>query len=69
MSCLGPSLPQGIGSCQYRRVSIPLTAASPAGTAACCAPLTAQPLSPEQAGQAVQDLNLMLGLDETAGLL
>jgi ArsR family transcriptional regulator len=45
------SLPRDIDSCQYRRVSIPLTVISPAETAACCAPLTAQPLSMEQAGQ------------------
>ena len=32
-------------------MSIPLTVISPAETAACCAPLTAQPLSVEQAGQ------------------
>ena len=32
-------------------MSIPLTVISPAETAACCAPLTAQPLSMEQAGQ------------------
>jgi ArsR family transcriptional regulator len=41
-------LPQDIDICQYRRVSIPLTVISPA---ACCAPLTAQPLSMEQAEQ------------------
>jgi ArsR family transcriptional regulator len=44
-------LPQGIGFCQYRWVSIPLAAVSPADTAACCAPLTAAPLSLEQAEQ------------------
>jgi ArsR family transcriptional regulator, arsenate/arsenite/antimonite-responsive transcriptional repressor len=32
-------------------VPIPLTVISPAETAACCPPLTAQPLSMEQAGQ------------------
>jgi ArsR family transcriptional regulator, arsenate/arsenite/antimonite-responsive transcriptional repressor len=46
-----PSLPQGIGICQYRCVSIPLAVVSPAETAACCAPLTTEPLSMEQAGQ------------------
>ena len=51
MSFLGPSLPQDIDLCQYRLVSIPLTVVSPAEMAACCAPLTAQPLSMEQAGQ------------------
>jgi ArsR family transcriptional regulator, arsenate/arsenite/antimonite-responsive transcriptional repressor len=42
-----------IDICQYRCVSnsLPLTAISPAETAACCAPLTAQPLSMEQAEQ------------------
>jgi ArsR family transcriptional regulator len=43
-------LPQDIDVCQYRPVSIPLTVISPAETA-CCAPLTAAPLSMEQAGQ------------------
>ena len=51
MSCLESSLPQDIDCCQYRAVSIPLTAISPAETAACCAPLTAAPLSMEQAEQ------------------
>ena len=44
-------MPWDISSCQYRCVSIPLTVISPAETAACCAPLTAQPLSMEQAEQ------------------
>src|ERR1700742_2097582 len=51
MSFPGPSLPQDIDICQYRPVSIPLTVVSPAETAACCPPLTAQPLSMEQAEQ------------------
>ena len=51
MSCLSLSLPQDIDFCQYRSVSIPLAVISPAETAACCAPLTAQPLSMEQAEQ------------------
>ena len=50
MSCV-PSLPQDIDVCQYRCVSQSLTVASPAETAACCAPLTAEPLTMEQAGQ------------------
>jgi len=50
MSCV-MSLPQGIDICQYRCVSIFLPLASPADTAACCAPLTAEPLTMEQAGQ------------------
>jgi ArsR family transcriptional regulator len=45
------SLPRDIGGCQYRRMSIPLSVLSPADTAACCSPLSAQPLSEEQAGQ------------------
>ena len=42
-----------IDLCQYRCVSnsLSLTAISPAETAACCAPLTAQPLTMEQAEQ------------------
>ena len=51
MSLAGPSLPQDIDICQYRPVSNSLTVASPADTAACCAPLTAGPLTMEQAGQ------------------
>jgi ArsR family transcriptional regulator len=45
------SLAQDIDLCQYRRVSISLPVISPAETAACCAPLTAQPLSMDQAEQ------------------
>jgi ArsR family transcriptional regulator, arsenate/arsenite/antimonite-responsive transcriptional repressor len=41
----------GIDVCQYRCVSIPLTVISPADTTACCAPLTAAPLTMEQAEQ------------------
>jgi ArsR family transcriptional regulator len=44
-------LPQDIDICQYRWVSISRTLASPADTAACCAPLTAEPLTMEQADQ------------------
>jgi ArsR family transcriptional regulator, arsenate/arsenite/antimonite-responsive transcriptional repressor len=51
MSPLAESLPQDIGICQYRSVSISLTVLSPAETAACCAPLTAAPLTMEQAEQ------------------
>ena len=51
MSCLQPSLPQDIDFCQYRCVPISLTVLSPAETAACCAPLSAAPLSMEQAEQ------------------
>ncbi len=45
------SLPQDIDFCQYRCMSISLTVLSPAETAACCAPLSAGPLSVEQAEQ------------------
>ena len=48
---LESSLPYDIDTCQYRCVSISLPVISPAETAACCAPLTAQPLSMEQAAQ------------------
>jgi ArsR family transcriptional regulator, arsenate/arsenite/antimonite-responsive transcriptional repressor len=44
-------LPQDIGFCQYRYVSNSLTVLTPAETAACCAPLSAEPLSMEQAEQ------------------
>jgi ArsR family transcriptional regulator len=46
-------LPQDINFCQYRCVSnsLALTVLSPAETAACCAPLSAGPLTMEQAGQ------------------
>src|SRR5215467_10014115 len=45
------SLPQGIGSCQYRCVSKSLLVLSPADTAACCPPLSREPLSDQQAAQ------------------
>jgi ArsR family transcriptional regulator, arsenate/arsenite/antimonite-responsive transcriptional repressor len=51
MSYFAGSLPQGIDFCQYIRVSNSLTVLSPAETAACCAPLSAQPLTMEQAEQ------------------
>src|SRR5690348_14194749 len=51
MSSLAASLAQDIDFCQYRCVSKSLTAISPAETAACCSPLSAQPLTMEQAGQ------------------
>jgi ArsR family transcriptional regulator, arsenate/arsenite/antimonite-responsive transcriptional repressor len=40
-----------IDLCQYRHVSNFLTVISPAESAACCAPLSAQPLTMEQAEQ------------------
>jgi ArsR family transcriptional regulator len=51
LSLVSAELAAYIDICQYRSVSIPLTVISPAESAACCAPLTAQPLSMEQAGQ------------------
>src|ERR1700677_4868991 len=51
MSYLAPSLPWDIGDCQYRRMSITLPVPSPAGAAPCCSPLSAEPLSAEQAEQ------------------
>jgi ArsR family transcriptional regulator, arsenate/arsenite/antimonite-responsive transcriptional repressor len=46
-------LATGIDVCQYRWVSnsLALTVLSPAETAACCAPLSAEPLTMEQAEQ------------------
>ena len=48
-----PELATGIDVCQYRWVSnsLALTVLSPAETAACCAPLSAEPLTMEQAEQ------------------
>src|SRR5579863_6050074 len=50
---LGPELATGIDVCQYRWMSnsLALTVLSPAETAACCAPLSAEPLTMEQAEQ------------------
>jgi len=45
------SLPQDIDLCQYEYVPNPLMVLSPAETAACCAPLSAEPLTMEQAEQ------------------
>jgi ArsR family transcriptional regulator len=49
--CYTASLPQHIDGCQYRYVSNSLTVISPADTAACCSPLTSEPLTMEQATQ------------------
>jgi ArsR family transcriptional regulator, arsenate/arsenite/antimonite-responsive transcriptional repressor len=51
MSCSAPSLPQDIDLCQYRYMSKSLLVLSPAGTAACCPPLSSEPLSRAQAEQ------------------
>src|SRR5208282_4614028 len=44
-------LPQDIDACQYRRMSSSLVLLTPADSAACCSPLSAQPLTVEQAEQ------------------
>ena len=46
-----PSLPHHIQVCQYRRMSKSLIVLDPVGMAACCPPLSAQPLSQAQADQ------------------
>src|SRR5258708_14176265 len=46
-----PSLPQDFGFCQYRCMSKSLVVLSPADPAACCPPLSAEPLSRAQAEQ------------------
>jgi ArsR family transcriptional regulator, arsenate/arsenite/antimonite-responsive transcriptional repressor len=48
---IGTELATGIDICQYRCVSNSLIVLSPAETAACCAPLSAEPLTMEQAEQ------------------
>jgi DNA-binding transcriptional ArsR family regulator len=45
MSDLLASLSHDIEDCQYRCMSIPLTLLDPAGTVACCSPLSSRPLS------------------------
>jgi ArsR family transcriptional regulator, arsenate/arsenite/antimonite-responsive transcriptional repressor len=52
-------LATGIDQCQYRWVSKSLTVVSPAETAACCVPLSAQPLTIEQAEQVAPLLKAM----------
>src|ERR1700744_2497878 len=53
MSCRSPTLPPDIEACQYRYMPNSLTVLDPdpVETVACCAPLSAQPLSAEQAEQ------------------
>jgi ArsR family transcriptional regulator, arsenate/arsenite/antimonite-responsive transcriptional repressor len=62
---LPPSLPRDIEICQYRRMSIPLALLSPAGTDACCSPLSAAPMS---AGQAEQVAPLLKALADPVRL-
>jgi ArsR family transcriptional regulator, arsenate/arsenite/antimonite-responsive transcriptional repressor len=45
--------------CQYRYMSNPLVVLDPAGTAACCPPLAAEPLSAEQAEQVAPQLKAL----------
>src|ERR1700721_4038066 len=45
------TLPQDINFCKYRRLVFPLTVLSPAEAVACCSPLSAEPLTMEQAEQ------------------
>jgi ArsR family transcriptional regulator len=49
MCCLAASLPQDINICQYRGVSKSLIVLGQADTAVCCAPLSDNALSAEQA--------------------
>jgi len=49
MSSGGTELATDIEICQYRRMSKSLPLLEPAGTAVCCPPLSAEPLSAEQA--------------------
>jgi ArsR family transcriptional regulator len=49
--CQLPSLPQGIDFCQYRYMSKSSSVLDPVGTAVCCPPLAAQPISQAQADQ------------------
>jgi ArsR family transcriptional regulator len=51
MSSSPPGLPRDIDTCQYRLMSKSLIVLDPVSTAACCSPLSAQPLSEEQADQ------------------
>src|SRR5580658_4015904 len=46
-----PSLARDINVCQYRRMSNSLVLLTPADSAACCSPLSAQPMTMEQAEQ------------------
>jgi ArsR family transcriptional regulator len=48
---MGISLPRNIDVCQYRCVSKSLTVLNPVDAAACCSPLTREPLSQQAAEQ------------------
>jgi ArsR family transcriptional regulator, arsenate/arsenite/antimonite-responsive transcriptional repressor len=49
--CPGADFATGIDRCQYRCMPKSLTVLDPAGPAACCPPLSAEPLSQAQAEQ------------------
>jgi ArsR family transcriptional regulator len=59
MSVDGAELGTDIEACQYRRMSKPLAVLDPAETAACCPPLSAEPLSAEQAEQVAPQLKAL----------
>ena len=59
MSGDGTELATDIGVCQYRRMSKSLTVLPPADAAACCPPLSAEPLSAEQAEQVAPQLKAL----------
>src|SRR5215831_2130601 len=55
----GTELATDIEVCQYRCMSKLLPLLEPAGTAACCPPLSAEPLSAEQAEQVAPQLKAL----------
>jgi ArsR family transcriptional regulator len=59
MSADGTELATDIEVCQYRCMSKPLVVLDPAGTAVCCPPLSAEPLSAEQAEQVAPQLKAL----------
>ena len=62
-----PEFAIDIDICQYRCMSNSLTVLSPAETAACCAPLSAQPLTMEQAEQVAPLLKALASLGALIG--
>src|SRR5689334_21917644 len=59
MSADSTELATDIEVCQYRYMSNPLVVLDPAETAACCPPLSAEPLSAEQAEQVAPQLKAL----------
>ena len=59
MSVDGTELATDIEACQYRRMSKSLPLLDLAGTAACCPPLSTEPLSAEQVGQVAPQLKAL----------